>query len=185
MSSRPSFPFRSLLLPIGALLFAAGLACAAETSPAVPGPIRIRAGASAAHTDEAGVTWLADQGFDDGDMMDRPGLDIANTKTPSVYWTEHFSMTKFRQKLPNGNYTVKLHFAITYEGIAQAGQVVFSFNVEGREFKNLDIWEKAGGARRAYVETVPVTIKDGQLDITFTTQLENPTISAIEILPKL
>ncbi len=183
MAHSPSLLTRVLLVPLGALMFATGLAWAAET-PAAPEPIRIRAGASAAHTDEAGVKWLPDQGFDDGDMMERPGLDIGNTKTPSVYWAEHFSMTKFRQKLPNGNYTVKLHFAVTYEAIAQAGEVVFSFNVEGRDYKDFDIWAKAGGARQAYIETVPVTIKDGQLDITFTTQKENPTISAIEILPR-
>ena len=162
---------------------------AADAAPPKPAPkaeiaaIRIRAGASAPHTDEAGVTWLADQGFADGDAMERPGLAIGKTATPSVYWTEHFGMTKFAQKVPNGKYTVRLHFAVTYEAISGAGQCVFSFNVEGKEFKDFDIWEKAGGDRRAHVETVEVTVADGQLDIAFTALFENPTISAIEIIP--
>jgi hypothetical protein len=93
-------------------------------------------------------------------------------------------MSKFTQKLPNRRYTVKLHFAVTYEGITEAGQCVFSIDVEGKEIKDLDVWEKAGGPRRAYVETVPVTVEDGQLDIAFTAKAANPAISAIEIIPE-
>jgi hypothetical protein len=43
---------------------------------------------------------------------------------------------------------------------------------------------RAGGARKAYVESIPVEINDGDLDIKFTGQLGNPTISAIEIVPQ-
>ena len=57
------------------------------------------------------------------------------------------------------------------------------FNVEGKEFKDFDVWVKAGGFARAYVETVPVEITDGKLDITFTPNIENPEINGIEILP--
>ena len=85
--------------------------------------------------------------------------------------------------LPNGRYVVKLHFAETFEGVTGAGQRVFSYSVEGKAFKNFDVFAKAGGANRAYVETVEVEIKDGQLNITFTTGIENPQINALEILP--
>jgi hypothetical protein len=49
-------------------------------------------------------------------------------------------------------------------------------------FKNFDVWVKAGGFARPYVETVPVEITDGQLNIKFTPQVENPQINAIEIV---
>lgn len=150
---------------------------------AAKGAIRIKAGVTEPLKDESGTTWLADQGFADGETTDRPGIEITNTKTPSLYLTERYSMTQFTQKLPNGKYLVKLHFAETYEGIEGPGQRVFTFNVEGREFKDFDVWVKAGGPRRAYVETVPVTIADGKLDITFTPQVENPEINALEIVP--
>jgi hypothetical protein len=78
---------------------------------------------------------------------------------------------------------VKLHFCETYEGIAGAGERVFSFTVEGQSFKDFDVWAKAGGGGRAYVETVNVDITDGQLDIKFTPQVENPEINGIEIIP--
>jgi len=193
-SPRPRLlaPFRFSLLPLLALtLSAATFLLAAESPPAKSAPapatdagaIRIRCGSAEAHTDEAGVTWLPGQGFADGEMMDRPGTAIGNTKTPSLYGGEHFAMSSFSRRVPHGRYLVKLHFAITYEGIGQPGQVVFSLNVEGTELKDFDIWKKAGGPARAYVESVPVTVTDGQLDILFTTQSENPTISAIEIIP--
>jgi Uncharacterized conserved protein len=115
--------------------------------------------------------------------MERPELPIQNTKDAVIYQTERYSMTKFEQPLPNGNYTVKLHFAETFEGIGGPGERVFSFNVEGKDFKDFDVWKKSGGAQRAYVETVNVQVTDGKLDITFTPNIENPQINGIEILP--
>ena len=144
-------------------------------------PIRIKAGVTKPLTDETGVAWEADRGFADGETIARPEIEIANTKTPSLYRAERYSMTAFTEPLPNGKYVVKLHFAETFEGVTAAGERVFSFNVEGRDFKDFDVFVKAGGAGRAYVETVPVEITDGKLDIRFTPKIENPQINAIEI----
>lgn len=166
-----------LRLTLAALLLGtAALASAAEA-------VRIRAGTTAKHTDESGVVWLADQGFNGGETIDRAGIAVANTKTPSIYTAERYSMSGFTWALPNGKYTVKLHFAETYEGIYGPGERVFSFNVEGKDFKGFDVTAKAGGVMRAYVETVAIEIADGKLDITFTPQVENPQINAIEIIP--
>jgi len=153
--------------------------CLASTAEA----IRIRAGTTAKHTDENGVVWLADTGFDGGDTVDRTGIKVANTKTPSIYTAERYSMSGFSYAVPNGKYTVKLHFAETYEGISGKGERVFSFKVEGKEFKDFDVTAKSGAVLTAYVETVEVEVTDGKLDITFTSQVENPEINAIEIIP--
>ena len=147
------------------------------------GVIRIHASASQPHADETGNTWLPAQGFSDGDTKERPWLKIANTTTPSIYCSERFGLSKFSRKLPNGKYLVKLHFAVTYEDISGPGQVVFTVVVAGHEIKDLDVWKKAGGGLRAYVESVPVNITKGELEITFIRQLEDPAISAIEIIP--
>ncbi len=168
---------------IRSVSFAAVLALVCSTLTSAAEAIRIRAGTTAKHTDENGVVWLADQGFDGGDTVDRGDIKVANTKTPSLYQTERYSMTAFSQAVPNGKYTVKLHFAETYEGIGGVGNRVFTFKVEGHEFKNFDVTAKAGGEMRAYVETVEVEVKDGKLDITFTNQVENPQINALEIIP--
>ncbi|MEI6196708.1 MAG: malectin [Verrucomicrobiota bacterium] len=146
-------------------------------------PVHIKAGASAPFTDPAGVVWLAGVGFADGDTIDREDAQIANTTNPGIYRSERYSMTSFSYPVPNGKYTVKLHFCETYEGVTGAGERVFSFNVEGHEFKDFDVFVKAGGAGRAYVETVPVEVTDGKLDITFTSNVENPEINGVEIIP--
>jgi len=161
---------------------AATTVAAATPKPLLP-TIRIKTGVAAAVKDSSGNEWLADQGFADGETIERPELKIENTKDPAIYQAERYSMTKFTQALPNGKYIVKLHFAETFEGISEAGQRVFSFNVEGKEFKDFDVWAKSGGFARAYVETVSVEITDGKLDITFTANVENPEINGIEIVP--
>ena len=147
-------------------------------------PIRIKAGVSTTFTNSDGTIWLPDQGFADGDTTDRPDdLKIENTDTPALYHSEHYQMTKFSYPVPNGKYTVKLYFAETFEGVTEAGQRVFSFSIGGHEFKDFDIFVKAGGPAKAYVETVPVEVTNGKIEITFTPNVENPEINAIEIIP--
>ncbi len=164
---------------------AATVAPAAASVPApVAPPVRIKAGLTTPYTDSEGNVWLPDQGFADGDTTDRSeDLQIANTKDPALYRTEHYSMTSFSYPVPNGKYIVKLHFAETFDGISGPGDRVFSFNVGGQDFKDFDVWVKAGGANRAYIETVNAVVTDGKLDITFTPKVENPEINGIEILP--
>jgi endoglucanase len=164
------------------LLVSSGTLRSAE-SAGKPAAIRINAGAFAPSTDAEGNTWLADQGFLGGDTIDRGNIAIGNTNNPSVYRTERYSMTGFSHALPNGKYIVKLHFAETFEEISGPKQRVFSFNVEGKEFADFDIYAKAGGAQKACVETVEVEVADGKLDITFTSSVENPEINGIEIIP--
>jgi len=93
-------------------------------------------------------------------------------------------MDSFSCEVPNGKYIANLHFAETFEGITGEGQRVFSFNVQGHEFKDFDVWKKAGGPNRAYIVTVPVEVTGGKFKITFTSNIENPQINAIEIIPQ-
>jgi alpha-N-arabinofuranosidase len=146
--------------------------------------IRIKAGKSEPIKDAEGNVWLADQGFEGGQTVERPDIQIANTKSPGLYRAERYSMGSYSWTVPNGKYVVKLHFAETFEGITGPGERVFSFNVQGREFKDFDPWVKAGGFLRAYVETVPVEVTDGKIKVTFTPKVENPQICAIEIIPQ-
>ena len=154
----------------------------------LPIPVRIIAGSTSNVTDDAGNTWIgAGNFFADGETIERAGIPIANagTKEAEIYRSERYSMTKFSYgPIPNGNYNVKLHFAETYDGITGAGQRVFGFDVVGHSYTNFDVWVKAPGFERAYVETVPVTVNNQKVDITFTAGTENPQINGIEILPR-
>jgi endoglucanase len=164
-------------------------AATAMTAPATPPgstlkAIRIDAGSDTNYVDSEGNVWLSDQGFADGEVTARDAdTQIANTKDPAIYRTEHYDMTSFSQNVPNGKYTVKLHFAETYEEITGAGQRVFSFSVGGQEFKDFDVYVKAGGAERADIETVAVDVTNGVLNVTFTPNIQSPEINGIEIIP--
>jgi hypothetical protein len=151
---------------------------------AVTPPVRIKAGVTEQMKDSAGNVWLPDQGFADGQTYAVTNAAVTNTLNQALYRTERYSMTAYRFVVRNGKYTVKLHFAEVYSGITEAGQRVFSFNVQGHEFKDFDIWVKAGGFSKAYVESVNVEVTDGKLNITFTPNVENPKICGIEILPR-
>jgi len=150
------------------------------------GVIRIKAGQSEPFTDSSGNVWQAEKGFDGGQTVDRDAsLAIANTKDPGLFRTEHYSMDSFSIPVSNGKYTAKLYFAETFDGITGPGQRVFSYNVQGQhEVKDFDVFVKAGGANRAYVDTVPVEVTNGKFTITFTSNIENPEINAIEIIPQ-
>ena len=135
-------------------------------------------------TDTEGNVWVADEGFADGETYEVDDAAVTNTTDPALYRTERYSMTAYSFAVPNGKYTVKLHFAEVFSGITGPGDRVFSFNVQGHEFKDFDIWVKAGGPDKAYVESVDVEVTDGKLNITFTPNVENPKINGIEILPR-
>jgi hypothetical protein len=159
---------------------------AAPAAPVLTGVVRIKAGASAPFTDSSGKVWLAEQGFEGGDVIERDAsIAIANTKDPGLFLSEHYGMESFACHVPNGKYVAKLYFAETYEGVAGPGERVFSFTVQGHEFKDFDVFAKAGGANRAYVETVPVEVTNGKFLITFTSNVENPQINAIELNPQM
>jgi enterochelin esterase family protein len=159
-------------------------AIAPAVAPTTGKVIRIKAGKSEPVKDAEGNVWLADQGFEGGQTIERPDIQIANTKSPDLYRAEHYSMDSFSRPVPNGKYVVKLHFAETFDGITGPGQRVFSFNVQGHEFKDFDVWVKAGGALKAYVEAVPVEVTDAKIKVSFTPKVENPQINAIEIIPQ-
>lgn len=118
----------------------------------------------------------------ESDVVPRPS--VSGTKDPELFLGECFGMTAFSQKVPNGKYLVKLYFAENWPGITKAGQRVFTIDVEGIEIRDFDIWAKSGGFQRAYIESVEVDVRDGELRILFKRKIQNPTISAIEIIPR-
>jgi hypothetical protein len=162
--------------------------------PAVALPtIRINAGAIEPITDSQGVAWQADTGFDDGLTNDRVDLQITGTSTPELYRTERYSMNSYSVPVPNGKYTLKLHFSEDFEGIFAAEERLFTYTVKDgtpaagktiKEVKDFSPWKAAGAQYKAYIDTMPVTVTSGQISITFTPQVENPQINAIEIIPQ-
>ena len=160
-------------------------AASAVVATSTNAAFRVRAGVSVAYTNSEGKVWLPDQGFEGGDVIERDASTvITNTKDPALFLAEHYGMSAFSCKIPNGKYLAKLYFAETFDGVTGPGQRVFSFKVQGQEFKDFDVWAKAGSSNRAYIETIPVTVTNGIFRIDFTAQVENPEINAIELIPQ-
>ena len=152
----------------------------AESKPCA---IRINAGDYMDYTDSEGNVWQPDTGFEGGECVERgEGVIIPNTKDVRIYRTEHFGMSRFSVKVPNGNYIARLHFAETFDD-RKAGSRIFEMNVQGVEFARFDLIGEAGGSYRALIKTIPVTVTKGEFAITFHAQnMPTVTINGIELL---
>jgi len=149
-------------------------------------PVHILAGVADGFTDSQGNKWIGNGTyFADAQTIERAGIPIAGVSAADahIYQSEAYSMSKFSYgPIPNGNYTVKLHFCETYDGITAAGGRVFTYSVGDHTVQHFDPFAKAG-FEKPYIDTVPVTVKNNKIEVTFTAETENPQINGIEILP--
>jgi endoglucanase len=170
----------------------------AEKADSGPFELRVDAGNRAAYKDRNGRIWEADRmyrgsakfGFTGhgGDIVDRGWkFPIEDTDEPRIYQTERWGMRGFVAEVPDGRYTVTLHFAETYKPINAEGARVFDVKIQGRDvLKRFDVLREAGGPQRAVVRTFrDIEVKNGKLEITFVPHEENPIINGIEIVKEL
>ena len=154
--------------------------------------IRINAGGGAVTTN--GTSWLADTYFVGGKTYSNASVtQIAGTTDDAVYLSERSAVADlgtfgYDIPVPDGTYTVKLHFAEIYWGATGGGaggngKRVFNANFEGgaAEITGLDLNSRVG-SMTAYVTTNTVTVTGGVLDIDFTATVNQPKVSAIEII---
>jgi hypothetical protein len=153
--------------------------------------IRVNCG-DGAYIDKKNNSWMADQqyipggwGYSGNRNSYSVGNPIANTMDPTLYQSESWFSGEdglYRFTLPNGDYKVTLKFAEIYNDINPGNPRIFSVAIEGnRVITNLSLYSTAG-LYSATDGTYHVTVNDGILDIGFIKGLENPKISAIEIL---
>jgi glucose/arabinose dehydrogenase len=152
------------------------------TSPAT---YRINAGGPA-YADTLGQLWSADQGFNTGQAA-ATSDPIADPNT-TLYQSERWDppgAPELSYDLPvaNGTYRVNLYFAEIYPGAAFVGGRVFDVSIEGTKIlQNFDIFAEVGFGK-PLVKSFTTTVTDGVLDILFSHVVENPKISAIEVIP--
>ena len=174
-----------------ALLIASG--CAMMGQPGAPKfALRVNCAANEVYIDEAGNDWLPDQyiepgkewGAVDGLTVERGDLGIAGTDAPDIYETERYSMSAYKFIVPNGKYTVRLHFAETYRGITGTGERVFSVMINDRTvLEDFDVRKEAGGSQKPVVrELKGLAVTDEELVIGFIPNVQNPEINGIEII---
>ncbi|MEE6273726.1 malectin domain-containing carbohydrate-binding protein [Georgenia sp. MJ206] len=156
--------------------------------------IRINAGGGAVTT-TGGIQWAADTAFAGGKTYTNAAVTaIAGTTDDALYLTERSSTTNlgtfgYDIDVAGGEYLVRLHFAEIYHGATGGGsggtgKRVFSVNLEGgpAEVTNLDL-NAVVAPMTAHVVERTVTVTDGNLDIDFSATVNQPKVSAIEVLP--
>ena len=156
-----------------------------QSTPATA--IRVNVGGPA-YTDSGTNVWSADTGFNTGNALPWPSnTAIAGTSDPTLYRTERWDDTSapemtYSFTVPNGTYTVRLHFSENYDALFAVGQRVFDVNIQGAlAFNNIDVFAEVG-ARTALIKTATATVTNGNLSIVFIHQVEDPFVNAIEIL---
>jgi len=183
------------------MLAAAGLlaGCAEEGKVISPGgrpgefALRVNCGDLNPYVDPDGLKWKADQifvGLSDwgaigGQVVTRDeDLVIEGTKAQRLYKTERWAASGYFFTLPNGDYTVRLHFAETFPDHKQEGKRIFTVKLNGKTvLKKFDVFKEAGGFAKPVVKqfkSIPVTGRS--LEIDFVPVLQGPVINAIEIL---
>ncbi|MEL6813131.1 MAG: malectin domain-containing carbohydrate-binding protein, partial [Bacteroidota bacterium] len=89
---------------------------------------------------------------------------------------------EFKIPLTNGYYIANLYLGNSYSGTNQAGDRIFDILIEGNLVRdNLDLIPEFGHKSGGML-SFPVLVSDGELNIGFLHQVENPLINAIEIL---
>lgn len=146
--------------------------------------IRIRAGSKEEWKDKDGNVWSADAGFSEGALVDLGKLKVEGTDNPQLYTSEHSNMESFSQALPNGKYTVKLHFIESPDDVKKEGERLFSIDVMGEKMKSFDIFKEAGGANKALVKTFHVNVTEGRVQIGFKSEQKEALVNGIEIIPE-
>lgn len=128
------------------------------------------------YIDHKGNTWLPDQeykygliekwGYLGGGTIDRGNIKIKNTENPRIYQTERYDLKGYRFKVPNGFYTVRLHFAETFAPGEK--RRVFDIIIQGKQvLKDLDIFAEAGMEAALLKEFKDISVENKELEINF------------------
>jgi len=124
-------------------LIPAALAAAVQTSAApaalAQGVIRIKAVAPRRSRIPAATSGRAELGFDGGDVIERDaGTVHCEPKDAGLYRSEHYGNELFYlPPFPTANTWPNFTSPKPLKASPAAGERVFSFNVQGREFKDL------------------------------------------------
>lgn len=155
----------------------------------IAGPVtlyRINAGGPD-YTDPDGHLWSADTDYYNlgSTTTASDSLDILGTTLDPLYRTDRWDSPQSPEMMytfdvPNGDYLVRLHFAETYWTVPD--RRIMDIAIEGAvALSDYDIVADVG-PNTADIREFTTTVSDGQLNIEFRHNFENPKICAIEII---
>ena len=160
------------------------VADSSATSACPVDPVRLNSG-GAAYVDMAGNNWAPDTFFTGGTAASTVSA-IGNTTDDALYQAYRYGtatnpLTYTIPLFTAGTYTVTLKF--NEPSKTAANQRKFDVSLEGSlALDDFDIYAAAGGRNIAVDRVFAVTANDGILNITFGRVVDNPIISAIEVV---
>jgi hypothetical protein len=130
----------------------------------------------AGYTGAGGTVYQADA-YHSGGSVRSVSSSIAGTVDDTLYQSYRYGDFSYAVPVANGTYLLTLKFSEAY--YTSADQRVFDVLAEGKPIAgDLDVFSRAG-RYSAYDITVPVTIKDGSLSLTFGAQAGSPILSGM------
>jgi hypothetical protein len=150
-------------------------------TPSPSNVIQIDAGSASPYVGSDGTTWSADMDYSGGTTY-ASTAPVTGTSNSTLYQSGRYATTSFSYSasVRNGDYDVTLKFAETYW--SAAGKRIFNVAINGTTvLSNFDIFATAGGANIANDQTFPVTVTTGQIQILFTSSVDNAVVNAIQI----
>ncbi len=111
---------------------------------------------------------------------------IDNLTFDGIYGEERYDVLdapemEYVLPLPNGDYVVNIYLGNSFSGTSEVGERVFDILLEGAVVENdLDLIQRFGH-QIAGMLTYPVAVADGELNIAFGHEVENPVLNAIEV----
>ena len=159
---------------------AAGVTATEQDNDSPPYSAKINCGGQAV---SGAAPWLADTGYSGGTAKST-AASIANAPDApqAVYQTRRYAptLTYSFPDVPDGTYTVRLHFAELYS--SAAGQRRFNVSIEGQtKLTSFDIFQEAGGKNRAVVRTFDNISVSGGLQIQGVAAVDSAQFNGIEI----
>jgi hypothetical protein len=126
------------------------------------GTIRIAVGRNTPYIDSHGNTWLAGVGYDGGWNYDNGGV-WPNIADVDLYRQIHYGFgdMTFQLHVPNGQYRLIAKFVEAEYG---KGRKIFHLETQGKIiYRDVDVYELAGGDRRPLDLELPATVTDETL----------------------
>ena len=147
---------------------------------------RIDCGSAENKTDGNGNVWLSDRGYYWGNPSYFAGSDdYSGSPLAEILRSERFGGEGYGFKVPNGDYTVNLYFAESWDGAKIPGRRVFGLEVNGMQQNELDICAEAGGLYKPMVRSIKVNVVNNLIQILLYAKANHPKIDGIEIIPQL
>jgi hypothetical protein len=128
------------------------------------------------YTSKTGTVYKSDRYYQGGRVW-KTSSGIAETSDDRLYRSERYGNFAYSIPMANGNYLVTVKFAEIYW--SSKGKRIFDVYIEGEKvISGLDIFARVGKYHPCDV-SIPVTVTDGKLDISFRTVADNAKVSAI------